>query len=79
MYSNVSFKTLLKQSPRTVQFFTTLQKVESTTWDKCLKASGVTKGYFQKSTAHGLQGEELERVVAQVYSDEANFKPMDAA
>ena len=69
-YSNIPFKSLLKQPPSTIRFFTTLQKVESTTWEQCVKAAGI------KKDSKLSEKEKRELVVAQVYSNEANLKPM---
>ena len=70
-YSNIPFKKLLKQPPSTIRFFTTLRKVESTTWEECVKAAGIEKD--SKLSAK----EKRELYVAQVFSNEANLKPMD--
>ena len=72
MYSNVTFKALLKEKKRsTIQFFGTLNKVESTTWDKYVKAAK-----FKKTRDKVLHRKNLERIVAQIYSDDSNFTAM---
>ena len=75
MYSDVPFKALLKEKKRgAIQFFATLNKVESTTWDKYVKAGGFK---YPTGDLHStLPRKDRERIVARIYSDDSNFTAM---
>ena len=65
---------LLKQTPSTIRFFATLQRVDHITWNECCDV--VVRGLDKGENKGKTNKETLELVVAQVYSDETNLTPM---